>query len=111
MVDRNYIGEFASWDDVRSNYGDDCPTEEPRFVFAQYETPAYEGYSTVITSTGADDFFIVEGSHCSCFGLEGQWEPTRHDSADLRKMMEASYGFFHDHKDRLTEWIKETIWV
>lgn len=44
-------------------------------VFAHYEYEDYSGNAIVIlleTSSGA--LFEANGSHCSCHGLEGQWE-------------------------------------
>jgi hypothetical protein len=105
VKNRTYVGEFAKWDDVVGDYGGNCPADEPRYVFAEYQTPSYEGYSTVITSKDGRKFQVVEGSHCSCYGLEGQWEPTDHTVTELRKMTEATYGFFHDSKTELEKWL------
>lgn len=115
MIKNNeYRGEFKGWDQdpkswsdsVHGCFGAPCPEKEPRFVFAEYQTPAYEGYSTVITSDDGEKFKIVEGSHCSCYGLEGQWEPTEHTKPEIEKMMEANYGFFHDNRVDLAKWLK-----
>lgn len=44
------------------------------FIYAHYETPDYEGYAMAIfVKDGV--LYEVNGSHCSCNGLEGQWEP------------------------------------
>jgi hypothetical protein len=105
MKNREYRGEFSCWDDV-TVFGGTCPKTQPRFVFAEYQTPSYEGYSTVIISDDGRNFSVVEGSHCSCYGLENQWSPTEHDRTEINKMMEASYGFFHDHRADLVKWLK-----
>lgn len=60
-------------------------TVEPDAVFATYERPPYEGYALVAYRRG-DKAYLVEGSHCSCFGLEGQWEPTEY--ANVGELME-----------------------
>jgi hypothetical protein len=57
--------------------------------------------ATVIVSHDGKKFEVVEGGHCSCFGLEGQWEPTGHSKAEIKKMMEADWGFFHDNRAEL----------
>lgn len=105
MKYKHYSGNFAKWSDVHDNYGGKCPASEPRFVFAEYETGNYEGSSTVITSRNGRTFSVVEGSHCSCYGLEGQWEPTEHTVTEIRKMMGASYGFFADASGELKKWL------
>lgn len=43
-------------------------------LYAQYNQEGYEGYATVIYSQDGK-LFEVHGSHCSCYGLEGQWSP------------------------------------
>ena len=66
-----YMGEFSSWDDVKEEFQIDLP--EPDIVFAMYEVPGYDGYAEVFfKSYGVWKY--VSGSHCSCYGLEGQWE-------------------------------------
>lgn len=106
MRNRTYKGEFSEWKNVAQNFGGNCPKVEPRFVFAEYEEPDYEGYATVITSADGRKFSVVEGSHCSCYGLEDQWESTEHNETEIKKMMEATYGFFHRNREDLTKWLK-----
>lgn len=106
MKNREYRRKFQSWQHVVDNYGGNCPAKEPRFVFGEYETPSYEGYSTVITSDDGKQFTVVEGSHCSCYGLEGQWRPTHHAKDEIEKMLDATWGFFKDNRDDLQKWLK-----
>ncbi len=46
-------------------------------LFAVYECGNYEGDSQVIYRAPDGELYEVTGSHCSCHGLEGQWEPAR----------------------------------
>ena len=43
-------------------------------LLASYGTPSYEGYAFVLFERDGK-LYEVNGSHCSCYGLEGQWEP------------------------------------
>jgi len=43
-------------------------------LLASYGTPSYEGYAFVLFERDGK-LYEVNGGHCSCFGLEGQWEP------------------------------------
>lgn len=44
-------------------------------LFARYDLDGYDGSALVILRSKADgSLFEVNGSHCSCNGLEGQWE-------------------------------------
>ena len=49
--------------------------EDIQIVYAFYDTPLYEGYATVIYyRKSTKKYYEAYGSHCSCFGLEGQWD-------------------------------------
>lgn len=59
----------------------DAPSveEKPEFagveiLLASYGTPSYEGYAFVLFRRDGK-LYEVNGSHCSCYELEGQWEP------------------------------------
>lgn len=115
MEKRIYLGEFSGWPDVVSNYGNPCPEAEPSFVIATYDYESYEGSSyssyegssTVIISNDGIEFEVVEGSHCSCYGLEDQWKTTTHSAAEIRKMMGATYGFFDRHRATIANWLED----
>lgn len=42
-------------------------------LLASYENEDYEGYAYVLLTDGVN-LFEVHGSHCSCYGLEEQWD-------------------------------------
>ena len=44
------------------------------FIYACYDTPPYEGYAHVIFVRDGV-LYEVNGSHCSCNGLENCWKP------------------------------------
>lgn len=48
---------------------------DKEIILAYYDYEDYSGYATVIFKDSNDIFWEVNGSHCSCYGLEGQWEP------------------------------------
>lgn len=76
-----YQGAFGSWSDVCREFQElvDLPDE---VLLAAYDTPAYEGYADVIYRQ-SDRYYWVHGSHCSCYGLEGQWAPEQYSSEQL----------------------------
>lgn len=43
-------------------------------IHARYDTGGYEGDAHVIFRKEGK-LYEVNGSHCSCYGLEGQWAP------------------------------------
>jgi len=92
MKNRNYYG-FSGWDGedyntLVRNFNISDPGSEPRFVYAVYSTPACEGSATVIFYRKGK-WFEVNGGHCSCYGLEDQWEPKEIDPQIHLKALEA----------------------
>jgi len=59
--------------------------------FAAYSTPAYEGYALVVFERDGL-LWEVNGSHCSCMGLEGQWQPEETSWGALKTRDGISYG-------------------
>lgn len=70
-----YFEEFNSQEDV---YREFAVSEEQSkgvdILYAYYGYASYEGDAQVIFRKDGK-LFEVNGSHCSCYGLEGQWEP------------------------------------
>lgn len=47
--------------------------EDVNILLASYSNENYEGNAFVLFEQGGK-LYEVHGSHCSCYGLEGQWE-------------------------------------
>jgi len=71
-----YNEMFSSVDDVVREF---CINEKDvegiEIIYAEYVPGDYCGDAWVIFRKEAQLYEVV-GSHCSCYGLEGQWEPT-----------------------------------
>jgi len=46
-----------------------------KLLASYYEYENYEGSAFVLYENSKGALYVVEGGHCSCYGLEGQWEP------------------------------------
>lgn len=67
---------FTSKEDICHEF--QIPTDvldNKEIVLAYYDYEDYSGWATVIYTDILGQFWEVHGSHCSCHGLEGQWEP------------------------------------
>jgi len=63
-------------------------------VFAYYSYEDYSGEALVVLRDPQDGtFYEVNGGHCSCYGLEGQWEM---EETTLEVMMKRSTPFFDE---------------
>ena len=70
-----YFGDFNSLDDVKREFREpNLDVTDDDILYAEYETGNWEGSAVVIFTKG-DVLYEVHGSHCSCYGLEGQWSP------------------------------------
>jgi hypothetical protein len=75
MENQVYFDCFTGVEDVIEQFSAPADALDNAEVFyANYTTPAYEGYATVVFEKEGV-LYEVNGSHCSCYGLEGQWEP------------------------------------
>lgn len=55
-----------------------------KILWAEYEQGGYEG-DVFVLFRRAGRLYSVEGSHCSCYGLEGQWSPVETTKEALAK--------------------------
>lgn len=61
-------------------------------LLASYSYKNYSGDAFVLYRDTRDDkLYEVHGSHCSCYGLEGQWNPELCDLQSLRHRLTAGY--------------------
>jgi len=56
--------------------------EGMEILLATYGQMQYEGNAFVLFKKG-NKYYEVNASHCSCFGLEGQWKP---EEANLKEL-------------------------
>lgn len=66
---------FSCLEDVASNFEIDFDkVKDIELIYACYEVGHYEDDAHVIFIQNGQ-LYEVNGSHCSCYGLEGQWAP------------------------------------
>jgi len=63
-------------------------------LFAWYDDPyGYSGVAFLLFKKDGE-YYTVDGSHCSCYGLEGQWTPVRVTLAYLRQRLDEGLGIY-----------------
>jgi len=89
MARQVYFGEWEGLEgkaQMEKDFAIEPLPEETEIMFALYHDPyGYSGEAFVIGREKGVLFFI-EGAHCSCYGLEGQWSPDPTTAATLRHM-------------------------
>lgn len=65
--------------------------DDAQFIYAYYESDYGGSFGCLYAQN--NQLFEVHGSHCSCYGLEGQWAPTVVTPAYLgNEEMQKAYG-------------------
>jgi hypothetical protein len=67
------LNSFKHYNDTEYKLMDPIP-QEHEVLFASYGGRSYEGHAYVLFLHDGS-LWEVEGSHCSCNGLEEQWRP------------------------------------
>ena len=69
-----YVGDFSDKESMLSNFEIEASAlDNCEVIYAHYEG-GYDGSAFVLFRKDGK-LFEVNGSHCSCYGLEGQWTP------------------------------------
>jgi hypothetical protein len=82
---KRYFGSWDNYEQMAQEWGD-YGGKEAAILFALYDGGGYDGWAIVIFEQDGK-LFEVNGSHCSCYGLEDQWNPE-----------ETSWGALKDRK-------------
>lgn len=75
------------------SYGGEPVFPEHLHIFhSYYEYKDYSGYGFVWGyNSETNEFFYNSGSHCSCYGLEGQWGEEPYSFDDMLAAVERDY--------------------
>ena len=90
-----YFGDFTCVEDVICQFAIDASElEGAKILAATYETGNYEGSAMVVFRKDGK-LWEINGSHCSCNGLEACWSPEETSYEALMHRFE--YGTVKDH--------------
>jgi hypothetical protein len=66
----------------------DKDLEGVEIIYAAYETGPYDGQALVLFKKDKK-YYIVDAGHCSCYGLEGMWDPVEVTKESLKQEIQA----------------------
>jgi hypothetical protein len=71
-------------------------------LLASYTYEDYSGYAYVLFRKGGE-YYEVYGSHCSCYGLEGQWAPESITLDELSRRLsdEHYHAYSYEYRSEL----------
>jgi hypothetical protein len=97
--------EDSQLDGMKSDFRiDDAPLEGAEVLVASYTYEDYSGSAYVLFEKNGH-LFEVHGSHCSCYGLEDQWEPEAVTREAILRRLKGSWG----EEDRIKDHIREAL--
>jgi hypothetical protein len=101
-----FYGLFSCEDNIISEFGI-APSELDGclILYAMYEYEDYEGSALVIFERDGQ-LYEVHGGHCSCYGLENQWEPASATIEYLTKQYAADANV----TAALMQWRPKKVW-
>jgi len=107
-----FVENFKDVEDIVGNYEGKSreDLDGATIHLAWYGYGSYSGSSLVIYEKGGK-LYEVNGSHCSCRGLEGQWEPEETSLAALamRNISDSEYEGSGEAQRILTAFIKSRV--
>lgn len=94
--------EWHQWQDDRPSHGPALVKPEHLLIlFSRYSYEDYAGEGYVLGyDTEKETFFEVFGSHCSCYGLEGQWDEEAIEIEERIHRTIAAYNSLKADRDR-----------
>jgi hypothetical protein len=105
-----FLTNFSSVEDIIEQF--DAPKNaltDAKIYLAWYGYGDYCGYSLVVFEKDGK-LWEVNGSHCSCSGLEGQWEPeeTSWDALNMREFSD-NYDGASEAQEKLQALVAEHL--
>jgi len=92
---KKYFGQWQSLEDIEGNFNQKTGLTSKDILFSYYCYEDYSGKAIVLFVSPEDGLlYEVYGGHCSCNGLDGQWEPERTTWEALHKIK--SLGEYDD---------------
>jgi len=82
-----YKGNFENKNDVEQEFDAAGTLNGAKVLLAWYGYGDYDGQAFVLFERDGK-LYEVNGGHCSCYGLEGQWDPEETSVKELRHRIE-----------------------
>ena len=104
-MEAKYLGDFSDQADVENQFEMKLGPDK-KILLAAYDGGGYEGDAWVLVQhVDSGKLFEVNGSHCSCCGLEGQWDEEETSVQSLRNRLKNGHVGPYDYPvdESLTE--------
>lgn len=86
-----FLNDWENIDEMKNDFEiSDVELAGVRILLASYTCENYDGSAFVLFERDGK-LYEVNGNHCSCYGLEGQWEPEETTVESLRHRLEKGW--------------------
>jgi len=105
VMEAKYLGDFDDQEDVERAFQTELGPDK-KILLACYDGGGYDGSGWVlIQDIPSGKLFEVNGSHCSCSGLEDQWDEEETSVQSLRNRLKDGHVGPYDYPvdESLTE--------
>ena|ERR1700688_83073 len=96
---------FENWTDIKNAF--ECEEAEPEEVIVAVLDEGYYDGSAYVIYRNKDKYYILHGSHCSCYGFEDQFYPEEYEKEEFKECMKRANFWFSD-KDK-KEYLKKYV--
>ena len=100
---QDVIDEFFGHEYGKNAIQDVVFPDPSQVLIAIYGHYGYSGDAKVVFKDRKKNLYLVEGSHCSCYGLDGQWKPDVTNKKALGAMVFGEYAF---SEEAIKAWYK-----
>jgi hypothetical protein len=94
-----YLNCFDCKEDVFEEFRVPQDQQDIKILMAWYDQDYYEGDAFVLFERDGK-LYEVHGGHCSCYGLEDQWDPEETSVEALNHYMDHGYFGYQDRGER-----------
>lgn len=96
-----FYGKFSNKQSIIQEFElTNCALDDCAILFAAYEIDGYEGSASVLFIKKGK-IYLVQASHCSCYGLEGQFDAEEIPPAALEKICSGN-GLLGEWRQEIT---------
>lgn len=94
-------------EDDRSRLEVDSIMRKYKFLIVQLDDSCYESSCYMLLKDNDNNYYTIYGGHCSCYGYEGQFQPT---PCNIHNVLDnISYEMTKDEKELATVKVNEII--
>lgn len=106
-----YLNNFDNKTDIENEFQIEPLDSNVNILLAYYSYEDYSGDAFVLYEQEGK-LYEVNGGHCSCYGLEGQWEPEFVNIEELKHRVTVGTfgkGYYESDRDKFNTQLRKVL--